>query len=386
LKENSLRSSLFAVPFLATLIPAAAAAQESPQPSASDIALARSLASDGVQLANSGNCRAALEKLERAEALYHAPTILGRIGECQVSVGKLVLGTENLQRVTREPLPPNAPPAFAAAQTRAKKVLDSAMPRIPKLKVHVDVVGGQPNLSLAVDGQQVPTATLDADRPVDPGPHHVEVSAPGYRTAAADVTMSEGGRSDVELRLEPEPTAAAAPPPAPVMVAPPAPGPYPQPPMGAPPTAMQPPAEVAPAPMPMAPPPQQAPVPDTASKGASGGRTFGYVLVGLGGIGLAVGTATGLIAISKKTSLDARCTDGKGACPADSQSDIDSMKSMANVSTIGFAGGAVSTIIGIILVSTSHPSDRAATSEPVRSVAALRPWVGWGSAGIDGTF
>src|SRR3954463_6345420 len=98
------------------------------QPSAGDVALARSLGLEGVQLAEAGNCSAAIDKFQRAEALFHAPTILVRLGECQVATGKVVLGTESLQRVVREALPPKAPKAFADAQVRAQKSLDAALP------------------------------------------------------------------------------------------------------------------------------------------------------------------------------------------------------------------------------------------------------------------
>src|SRR5690606_6492137 len=90
-----------------TALPGRAEAQ-----SAENKAAARALGVEGIKLANAGNCEAAIEKLSRAEALYHAPTILGRLGECQVALGKLVEGTENLNRVVREQLAPNAPAAF----------------------------------------------------------------------------------------------------------------------------------------------------------------------------------------------------------------------------------------------------------------------------------
>src|SRR5690606_8120785 len=84
--------------------------------SAEDKAAARTLGTEGIKLANAGDCESAIDKLARAEALYHAPTILGRLGECQVALGKLVEGTENLNRVIREPLPANAPVAFKQAR------------------------------------------------------------------------------------------------------------------------------------------------------------------------------------------------------------------------------------------------------------------------------
>src|SRR3954468_21524420 len=86
--------------------------------SAENTAAARTLGVEGVQLADAGKCPEAIEKLTRAEALHHAPTILGRLGECQVAVGQLGVGTENLNSVVREPLATNAPQVYRDAQDR----------------------------------------------------------------------------------------------------------------------------------------------------------------------------------------------------------------------------------------------------------------------------
>ena len=101
--------------FLAfTMLAPAAGAQE--EPLAADVAAARALGQEGVKLADAGNCSEALNKLERAEKMFHAPTTLGRLGECQVMMGKLVEGTENLHRVVLETLSPTAPLVFSQAQ------------------------------------------------------------------------------------------------------------------------------------------------------------------------------------------------------------------------------------------------------------------------------
>src|SRR5688500_11413705 len=84
------------VSLTSSLVAPALHAQEAPR--AENVAAARALGVQGIQLADAGQCDKAIEKLSRAEALYHAPTILGRLGECQVQVGQVVLGTENLNR------------------------------------------------------------------------------------------------------------------------------------------------------------------------------------------------------------------------------------------------------------------------------------------------
>src|SRR5690606_34477298 len=133
------RSCALIVPtVIACLLWSHSAAAQSPENSAENKAAARSLGVEGIKAANAGDCETAVDKLSRAEALYHAPTILGRLGECQVALGKLVEGTENLNKVVREQLPDDAPAAFFKARERAQKVLDQALPKIAKLKINVD--------------------------------------------------------------------------------------------------------------------------------------------------------------------------------------------------------------------------------------------------------
>src|SRR5262245_54021747 len=90
------------------------------------IAVARALGRAGVAEAEVGDCEAAVAKLARAEALFHAPTTAEPLGECQIKLGKILLGTDTLQKLVHEQLPANAPPAFVAAQQRAREVLAQA--------------------------------------------------------------------------------------------------------------------------------------------------------------------------------------------------------------------------------------------------------------------
>src|SRR5690349_18240562 len=126
----------FASVLCASLVAPGALAQDQPQ--AENVAAARSLGLQGIKMADAGDCKGAIEKLSRAESLYHAPSILARLGECQVQVGQIVLGTENLNRVVREQLAPNAPKAFRDAKERAKSVLNTALPKLARLTVKVD--------------------------------------------------------------------------------------------------------------------------------------------------------------------------------------------------------------------------------------------------------
>jgi hypothetical protein len=316
------------------------------QAPAENVAAARTLGVQGIKLADEGNCPAAIEKLERAEALYHAPTMLGRLGECQVQVGQIVIGTENLNRVAREQLPANSPKAFQDAQERARRVLEQALPRIAYLVLHVAPEGI--GTTVTVGEGVVPPALLGAERPTDPGTYEIVASAPGYMPAKTTVTLGEGARQEITMTLSPDPAQAAKPP-------------------------------EAPAPLPTS------GIASPISTGAprdSGAtardNTLAYVLLGVGGAGLLTGTITGLLAISKKNDLECR----NDRCPPDQHDTLDSARTMALVSTIGFgvgiAGGAAGTVLLLM-------GGKEATTAHVGSVTA-QPFVAANAVGVVGSF
>ncbi len=315
--------------------------------SAENKAAARALGVEGIQLANAGNCEAAVEKLSRAEALYHAPTILGRLGECQVNLGKLVEGTENLNRVVRENLPDDAPRAFVKARERAQAVLDAALPKIAELKIIVDPrVEG---LQVRVGDKPVPAALLGADRPTDPGTHLVVAEAPGYRSATAEVTLTEGDAQSVSLSLIPEPESAVR---QPVPPAGPSSG-----------TGAQ---------------------PMDVGVSQKPDKTLAYVLWGVGGAGLITGSITGILAMNEKGELDDQC-DTHSTCPERAQHTIDSAKTMALVSTIGFGVGVAGAIAGTIVYFTGSETQAALPELEVYGTTA-RPYLGPDRVGVVGQF
>ena len=332
---------------LSTAILAASPVARAQAPSPEDMASARVLGTEGVRLADSGDCTAAIPKLEAAEKLYHAPSTLERLGECQISAGRLVAGTESLNRVVREPLPPNAPQAFVVARQRAQQALSAALPRVGKLRIHVD--GAPPDqVSVTVDGVKVPSALFDADRPTDPGVHEVKATAPGYTTVSTTVTLQDGTGAPVSLKIEPEPSA-------------------PQPPAASP-IGMSP----------------AAPTAETAAlrasssgspTSASSNRGFAIAAFAVGGVGVAVGSVFGILALDTKSTLDSQCSNK--VCPQSSQSDIDSLGSRATIANVGFGVGLVGLAVGVVLLATSHG---------VEAHAAAAPWIGVGAAGLRGRF
>jgi hypothetical protein len=334
--------------------------------SAEDISTARTLAKEGVALQDSGDCVGALGKYEKAEAIYHTPSVLTRLGECQIKLGKLVAGSESLQRVVREQLPANAPPAFVQAQAHAKELLDATLPRIGKLKLHVDAPEGA-QLTLKIDGAVVSTASLDTDRAADPGAHVVEVSGPGLVTAKGNVEVGEGLRATLSLKITRESSTT-------------------KPKTKAPDEPDEP--ETTPAKKPkhvdeVKPDDDDDEEPTRTKRKrhveepAGPSRVAPIVMFVTAGVGIGVGTVFGLRASGLKGDLDKVCLNKE--CPPSASGNIDSMKSSATISTIGFGVGIAALAVGTFLWITGGSSE---SSKPAH--AYVEPMIGFGFIGVRG--
>ena len=183
--------------------------------------------------------------------------------------------------------------------------------------------------------------------PIDPGAHSLTFEAPGHkpRTESVNVQDTQTVRVVVEP-LEPLPAVEALSPPAP---------PAPPPPVAA-----------APAPQPTV---AEAPV----SAPGGGLRTLGWVVGGVGVVGLGVGTGLALNALSLQHQADAICPNK--LCPPKGTSLVSDATTSANLATAGFAVGLVGLAAGAWLV-----------IQPLRASgkasARLTPYFGPDRAGI----
>lgn len=341
------------------VVPAAARAQGD---ESGDTAAARNLAVEGVKLAQSGRCADAVDKLERAEKLHHSAIVLGKLGECYVQAGRLVEGTEMLRRMLREPLPTPPSPALTKAYEQARSALDAAIPKVAGVTLTVNAPKDA-EVTTTLDGRTVANASVGVERPIDPGEHLVEATAPGYLKAEKKITAGPGEKLQVTLELEKDPNWKPEPPPA---------------------------AEQSvPTPVPVAqdygadmhdPAPAEPRKPD---------RTAAYIAWGVGAAGLAVGGGFGVVAWTGKNKLDDECAGG--VCPPDQSDRLDSAKLAGTISTIGFGVAGAGAILGTVLFFTAGSG----TSERPPGAAHLdrkpvafraRPFVGLGSAGLRGEF
>jgi hypothetical protein len=94
-------------------------------------------------------------------------------------------------------------------------------------------------------------------------------------------------------------------------------------------------------------------------------RTLGFVALGGGGLGLALGAITGLLVLGKHSDLSNRCPSG--VCYGDAARDLSGYHALGTVSTIAFVAGGVLGAGGVVLLATA-PSERKGDAEAKLSV------------------
>ncbi|MGH7281201.1 MAG: hypothetical protein ACRELY_06745, partial [Polyangiaceae bacterium] len=177
-----------------------------------DKATARQLGLDGDAALASKDFKTAEDKCKRADALFHAPTLMLCLARAQAGNGHVVAAQENYNRILREGAPAGSPPAFVKAVEDARQEVDAVSARIANVVVQVT---GADNPTVTLDDQPFSNAALGVKRPVDPGDHVVKATAPGYKPGEAHFNVVEAGSANAAIELQKDPNAVVAPPPGP---------------------------------------------------------------------------------------------------------------------------------------------------------------------------
>lgn len=109
---------------------------------------------------------------------------------------------------------------------------------------------------------------------------------------------------------------------------------------------------------------------------ALAGSVLAYTLLGVGGVGILVGTVTGILAIDKQSTLDSVCVTG--TCPQLAESDLDAYCALGTTSGIALGVGLASTVTGVVLLLTHVEARNVARSLQLRA--------GPGGVEIQGAF
>lgn len=347
-------SRLLFVPLVAVSLAFTSVA--SAAPSAADKETARGLMAQGRAARQKGDVQAALKAFEAADAIMHVPTTGLELARSQEAAGLLVEARDTALRVMRSPEQPGEPAPFKRAREEAAALNSEIEARIPSLTIEVKNVPDGQTVTLTLDGNELPSALIGEPRKLDPG-HHVIVVKAGTAEGKEEVDVAEKETKTVTVTLPaqeaPAPTTPAAPEPDTTRAPPPA--------------------------------PEQ----PAGRSGTSKGLMFGGF--GLAGAGVIAGTVTGILSMSQTNTIKSSPACSGNQCNPSEDSDIQSAKMMATISTVSFVVAGAGAVVGVVGLLTGKGSSSSSTepSEPASDQdqsARIEPWVGLGAMGVRGRF
>ncbi len=318
-------------------------------------ASADALFNEGQQLLTAGQLPAACAKLEESQRQDPKLGRLLNVAYCHEQLHRTATAWNEYNEAVAVALQAHQPERETFARRRAAELA-------AKLSfVRLDPQAGANMTEVTVDGRSVPREQWAVPFPIDPGAHTLSFGAPGHRAQTQEVTVADAQTVRVVVGpLEPLPAVEA-----------PAAAPAPEPPHAAPEPAPAP--ATIPAPI----------VADNAHVGRSNtARTIGWILGGVGVVGLGVGTGFALHALSLQHQADPMCPSRR--CSARGLSLINDATTAANVGTAGFIVGLSALAAGAWLViqplRSSAPA--ASSASPAKASARLAPYLGHDRGGL----
>jgi hypothetical protein len=321
-------------------------------PSAADKETARGLMNEGRADRDKGDLQAAAKAFAGADALMHVPTTGIELARALAAIGQLVEARDAALRVTRIAEKAGEPAPFRAARDAAAELNADLGARIPSLTILLKNVPDGMTATVFIDGSSLPAELLGQPRKLDPG-HHVITAKAGTAEGKQEVDVAEKDAKEVTVEL-PAQTAAT--------------------------TDTK---------------PDETPPPPEAPASSGGNKLMIYGGFGLAGAGLIAGSITGILAISKassiKSSSSCQNVGGTEDCNPSENGDLSSGKTEATISTVSFIVAGVGAAIGITGFFVGGSSAPAATpadapAPPDQTSMRIIPWIGLGSAGVHGTF
>ena len=284
-----------------------AAAAETPRERAIE------LADEGSKLLETKNYAGAVEKFDAAFALVAVPVFALQSANALEMAGRFVEALGRFRAASEMKPEPSWSKIQHDAQATARERQQRLAARTPRLIV---AVSGGPAERVELDGREATPNELAAGVLVDPGEHRVIAHA-GTKSAEQLVALTEGQTRRIELVLPSDARSVAS-------------------------------AEKS---SEKAPPMGTGAPPASERSSSSAARTIGWVALGAGAAGVVVGGVSGLMALGKKSDLEAGCPDHN--CPETLWEDNDTYDRLRIISTIGFVIGGIGIATGGVLIWTS---------------------------------
>lgn len=162
--------------------------------SAKDKATARALLREGTRLFNKGKHQDALDRFNRAYALFPSPKLLYNIAQAHQELGHPVEALTAFEGFLAQV---QRPPARLAADVR--RSVAGLQAQLAELQIQVDVAGAE----LSLDGRPLGVAPLPDSVWVTPGAHEIAARKHGFLPAKKAIDARAGGAQQVAITLPP---------------------------------------------------------------------------------------------------------------------------------------------------------------------------------------
>jgi hypothetical protein len=300
-----------------------------------DPAAATELFKQGRTLMEKGDYAGACPKFAESARLDAKVGTLLNLAECEDKLGQIAEARQHLQLAIDRARIDNDDRLKLA--TDALAAIDARVPRLT-----VALAAGAPTTTMVQrDGVMLEGASLDNALPVDPGHHVIVASADGYASKTFTIDLKESEKQRIEVT----------------------------------------PGEKLPEPVKT---PTSSTIVSTSSttsdapRSSSSTRTWGYVIGGLGVVGLGIGTVYGFVALSKNSESKSNgACDANNFCDAAGKAARDDARRAGNISTFAFVVGGVAVAAGAVLI-LAGPS----SSKPDAARIEAAPLVGTSAGGL----
>ena len=321
---------------------------------AQDLAAAEALFNKGLADMQAGNFASGCPAIGESYRLDPRAGTLFTLAECEAKAGKFATAVARLEDYLRlyERMTPDQQAKQRGRNKLASDRKAELLASVPQLTLTLPK-NAPKGTRVKRDDVEMGGPSIGIPLPVDPGEHVAVTWAPNGPTQEHRFKLEKGEKKTVQLAVLPVPAEA------PVAAAPVASAPVAASPSGQPSTA---------------PTTSGASSNDaTSAPHTSAQRIGGYVLTSLGVVGIAGGLATGAyVLFGLKGKIEDNC-DAKKVCEGDSASALHRAEKFGQISTVSFAAGGGSFVLGTILLLTDSSSK---PSAPKKGSGASRWFTG----------
>lgn len=303
-RMTSLRSLSFSLLLASGLLASSPAVAQD----ASNKAAAEALFRDGRTLYDQGKYPAACAKFAESQRLDPAPGTLLNLAGCYEKNGQ----TASAWATFKEAMAASHVKGRTDWEDLARARAAALEPTLSRLTIAV--ASKADGLTVTRDGSNVGSAEWGTPIPVDPGTHAVDAQAPHRKPFHQSIDVPSGGASATVTVVELDPADEGA----------------------------------------------GTPGPEASSNGSTQ-RTIGIIVGALGIVGVGVGTAFGLAAMSKENDATQHHCDATNHCDPQGVQLGKDAQSAATASTIAFAVGGVALAGGALLYFTAARTPGGAT-------------------------